>query len=168
MSADSVSEAIPQPIVVKFGDNEFTVSPLALADLAKVEAYLRGERLNQFLETTRMVKGVNLADKVRADSIGAIMNYTLSFDEVVSSFEGGLYLLYLSLKKTNPALQLTEMQNLEPMLLTTLSNIMYRITGLITPEATQGDPLEEKTTTQTTTEETSIRTFQGGESTLQE
>jgi hypothetical protein len=165
MSTDTVSETVIQPITVKLGGQDYILTPLTLDDLAKAETHLRAQRLNQFLELTRMVEIVNLPDNVRSKAIGEIMNYTITLDEALSSFEGSLYLLYLSLRKATPSLQFGAMRGLEPMLLKTLSDILYRITGLMKPEKEKDDPLEETTMLPTSTEETSIKTFQGGKST---
>jgi len=167
MATEGLNEVFDQPCRVRLGNREFVVSPLTPHDFAEAEAFVRNDRLNAFMEQTRLVKGVNLPDTVRGVAMAGILNRPVSLDEVLSSFTGQLYLLYLSLKKLNPGLTFEAMKSMGPTDIKLISTIMLQITGLGGMSGEEGEQSPLGTSELTSTGEKSVPISPDGKDTLQ-
>ena len=166
MPEESISSAVhTEPWTIQVGDKALMLSSLTPRDLASAEQYIRNERLQDFLEQTRAIKGVNLPDRVRGCAIGEIMNSVVMLSDCLRSFSGQMFLLFRSAAHNHPEMTFDSFMKIAGQVdIASLSSIMMQITGLPTEEDTDNtDPLG--TNDSTSTGETSVQTFQGGKDT---
>lgn len=144
-SAENLSDAIDPPLTVKLKGKEYKLSPLTPYDFAEAERYYIAQNLDNFLERTRIVKGVILPDSTRGLAIAEIVNKTIGLDEVVVTYRGKLHLIYLSLKKLTPDITLEAMFLIDSVGLDVLDFLVAHITGIRPMKEVDGkDPLEVK------------------------
>lgn len=164
-AAENLSDAIDPPITVKLRGKDYKLSPLTPYDFAEAESYYIAQNLNNFLEQTRIVKGVILPDSTRGLAIAEIMNKTVGLNEIIETFRGQVHLVYLSLKKLTPGITLDSMAAIDPVDLKILDLLVAHITGIKPIKEVDGkDPLE--MTEKTSTPEDSAPTSPTGEGTF--
>ena len=170
-SDKSLKGMIPPTLTVNIDGKAFELSELTIKDFADAEQFIKQERFEALLDWTRRIKGVNLPDNVRAKAIAEVMTTDVPLHEVMSTFSGQLYLLYLSLRKKDPEITLAYLKDkLEVEAILDFVQLVAHITGLIdmTQESEkEGDnPLSTRRTTSTTTSRTpQVEVFQGGDET---
>lgn len=148
MEKGSVSSASAKAVTVNVGDKEFTIHELRMEDMAAAEQHILNQRLDTLLEQTRTVSHAHMPDNVRSKAIAEVLSNPVSFDEVLSTVTGQLYLLYRSIRRGDSKLGYSEFLNgLENVSIAFLSQIMFDISGLEREEKKEvGEiPLEVKT-----------------------
>lgn len=139
-----------EPTTLTIGEKTYEVHPLRMSDFCKAQRFVKEQNLGTFLQQTRLVP---LEPEDRGIALARIATTPVSLGDILRSKEGELQLLYLSLKRGDPSLKWEWLRdNLPPLEVSVLSELMAVINGLSAPEDGNGQaPL---TTTTTTTSET--------------
>lgn len=147
----SFSESFPQAATVSIGGVEVELSPLTPNDFARAEEHVKDHQRDQFLQKTR---DKPLAPEILAGTLAQIETTPVTLTDVLKSYDGQLYLVWLSSRKAMPFEHFrTRLDTIE---LARLTNIVSRISGLLDEEdgGEAGNP---------TTDTTKPLEFQAGE-----
>jgi len=144
------SESFPQPATVSIGGIEVELSPLTPNDFARAEEHVKDNQRNQFLQKTR---DKPLAPEVLAGTLAQIETTPVTLTDVLKSYDGQLYLVWLSSRKAMPFEHFRT--KLDAVELVRLTNIVSRISGLLEEGESNGE--------NPTTDTTKASGFQNGE-----
>lgn len=147
---DSISDVMGSPMEVIIGDKPFKVSPLEMGDFGLAANHIRSQRLALFLEQTRGINGVNLPSDVRSQTISGILNSPLRINDIIGDNDGLLFLVFRSLARGNPGVNLEVVKKIVGTELSELTEIVMTLSGFFKKIGDGEDPLGENTTTTTT------------------
>jgi hypothetical protein len=124
-------------VTLTIDGREFTLKPLSMGDICKAQAHVRNDRLQRFLSQTRVVP---LPDDVRAKAIAEITCQTITFVEMVTSYDGQLRLLFEAMHRADSSITWDYVQNaMPPIAARILDQLMYVLGGLSAPDG-ETDP----------------------------
>jgi len=132
----SFSESFPQAASVSIGGIEVELSPLTPNDFARAEEHVKDHQRGQFLQKTR---DKPLAPEILSGTLAQIETTPVTLTDVLKSYDGQLYLVWLSSRKAMPFEHFrTKLDTIE---LARLTNIVSRISGLLEEgESEDGNP----------------------------
>lgn len=107
---------------------EYVLSPLAMEDRIKAAAHIRDERIAALLTQKHVHM---LQPEIVAQALASTLCRPIDTDEILRGHESQLYLLFLSLHRTNKAITWQQVQALPPMTTEVLGRVLFAITGLI-------------------------------------
>ena len=146
----AASDVFPQNATITVSGRTYEVRPLTPGDFAKAERHIKDRRIDGFLNSTR---NVPLSDAVRAQTLANIECTPVDLaKDVLTSVEGQLFLVWLSVRVEirTPFDKFRDMLKGED--LTNLTEIVLRITGLLSQTEDGDDPLGRPASTTTSRE----------------
>lgn len=155
---EAMSSAIATPMNIRVGEKDFVLTQLCPKDFAEAENYLRSIRFTAYLEATRMVR---MPDPVRAEAQAAIITKAVDLSDVLDSYDGKLYLVWLSLKREAPSMAFVWLKDsLESHVIDQLADVIFHITGLKRVDEVGNEAGDDENPTTSTTPQ--VKTFEGG------
>lgn len=126
-------------------DKTYELHPLTFGDYCAAQNWVKKQHMDMLLGT---ICGVPMDDRVRAITIAEVAQSQVSLAEVMSTKEGELYLLYLSLKRGDAQCSFEQLRDsLPPLSILIMTRIVNHITGFSDPVTEGADPLAGTTIT---------------------
>jgi len=156
MTEEQVSDTLPQEITITVRGKEIPLSPLTPGDFAKAESYVKEDRVNGLLQSTRATP---LTPQDRGRALADIMTTPVGLSDVLSEYSGQLRLVWLSTRgkagtfdQFKKYLDVTEVAE--------LARVVAFVTGLTDSVEESDDPLASVDPDTITL--AGIQTFRGG------
>jgi len=137
-------ETVADECLVDIGDEtatitiqgkEYLLKPLNLGGMCAGERHIRDMRMNRFLHRAEVGP---MTDALVAKSIAEIECQTVTLGDLLDSFEGRCYLLYLAMHRADNSVTLVYvMDEMPAMAARMLTQVMYVISGLSRAASTQ-------------------------------
>jgi len=153
----SFSESFPQAATVSIGGIEVELSPLGPNDFARAEEHVKDRQREQFLQKTR---DKPLAPEIISGTLAQIETTPVTLSDVLKSYDGQLYLVWLSSRKAMPFEHFKA--RLDTIELSRLTNIVSRISDLLDEEGDANPTTDSTTPSEFQTGEKSPQTFATG------
>lgn len=117
-----------QSATIKVAGKEYRLGPMKLGLRCAAERHMRDERLEHFLGHPR---ALGMAPEFLADVIAKIESQSVTFNDVLLSFEGRLHTLYLAMRSVDPKITWDWVKDEMPPIATAiLTELMYVLGGL--------------------------------------